>query len=131
MKSRRIKRAMSKYDDVKKFHETYKMAVGTSDITDDARMQMRMDLVTEEVDELKESWETNDEAGMLDALGDLCYVAIGWAVEMGWDFDEAWRRIQESNMSKLDENGEPIFRGDGKVLKGPNFKPPVFDDLVQ
>ena len=66
----------------------------------------------------------------LKELADLVYVCYQYAVNMGWDLDEAMHRVHESNMSKLDENGNPIYREDGKVLKGPNYKPPNLADLV-
>ena len=66
----------------------------------------------------------------LKELADLVYVCYQYAANMGWDLDEAMYRVHESNMSKLDESGEPILREDGKVLKGPNYKPPNLEDLV-
>ena len=66
----------------------------------------------------------------LKELADLVYVCYQYAANMGWDLDEAIHRVHKSNMSKLDENGEPLYREDGKVLKGPNYKPPNLEDLV-
>ena len=66
----------------------------------------------------------------LKELADLVYGCYQYASNMGWDLDEAMYRVQESNMSKLDESGKPILREDGKVLKGPNYKPPNLKDLV-
>ena len=65
----------------------------------------------------------------LKELADLVYVCYQYAENMGWFLDEAMNRVHESNMSKLDENGKPIYRDDGKVLKGPNYKPPNLSDL--
>ena len=62
-------------------------------------------------------------------LSDLVYVCYQYAENMGWDLDEALRRVHQSNMSKL-ENGHPIYRDDGKVLKGKNYQPPNLEDLV-
>ena len=70
-------------------------------------------------------------AECLKELADLCYVCWQYAENMGWNLDEALNRVHLSNMSKLDEDGEPIFREDGKVLKGPNYKPPDLTDLTQ
>ena len=61
---------------------------------------------------------------------DLVYVVLGTFVEFGWDFDEAFKRVHESNMSKLDAEGKPIYREDGKVLKGPNYHKPDLSDLI-
>ena len=66
----------------------------------------------------------------LKELADLVYVCYQYAANMGWDLDEAMFRVHQSNMSKLDEEGKPIYREDGKVLKGPNYKPPNLEDLV-
>ena len=66
----------------------------------------------------------------LKELADLVYVCYQYAANMDWDLDEALHRVHESNMSKLDDNGNPIYREDGKVLKGPKYKPPNLEDLV-
>jgi len=65
----------------------------------------------------------------LKELADLVYVCYQYAENMGWFLDEALDRVHKSNMSKLDEEGKPIYREDGKVLKGPNYKPPNLEDL--
>ena len=66
----------------------------------------------------------------LKELADLVYVCYQYASNMDWQLDEALDRVHKSNMSKLDEDGHPIYREDGKVLKGPNYKPPNLTDLV-
>lgn len=66
----------------------------------------------------------------LKELADLVYVAYQYAENLGWDLDEALNRVHQSNMSKLGEDGEPVYREDGKVLKGPNYEPPNLSDLV-
>ena len=70
------------------------------------------------------------EAEALKELADLIYVCYQYAENMGWLLDEALDRVHLSNMSKLDEEGKPVYREDGKVLKGPNYKPPTLTDLV-
>ena len=65
----------------------------------------------------------------LKELADLVYVCYQYAENMGWSLDEALDRVHKSNMSKLDEDGKPIYREDGKVLKGPNYKLPTLSDL--
>ena len=70
------------------------------------------------------------EAEALKELADLIYVCYQYAENMGWLLDEALDRVHKSNMSKLDHEGNPIYREDGKVLKGPNYKPPTLTDLV-
>ena len=69
-------------------------------------------------------------ADALKELADLVYVCYQYAANMNWDLDEAMYRVHESNMSKLDEDGKPIYLEDGKVLKGPHYKPPNLEDLV-
>ena len=66
----------------------------------------------------------------LKELADLVYVCYQYAANMNWDLDEALRRVHKSNMSKLDEDGKPTYREDGKVLKSKNYKPPTLQDLV-
>ena len=72
----------------------------------------------------------NHQEHALKELADLVYVCYQYATNMGWFLDEALNRVHESNMSKLDEDGNPIYREDGKVLKGPNYKPPDLSDLI-
>ena len=71
----------------------------------------------------------NHQEHALKELADLVYVCYQYAENMGWFLDEALNRVHESNMSKLDKDGKPIYRDDGKVLKGPNYSPPNLDDL--
>ena len=72
----------------------------------------------------------NHQEHALKELADLVYVCYQYAENMGWFLDEALDRVHKSNMSKLDEDGNPIYREDGKVLKGPNYKPPNLSDLI-
>ena len=66
----------------------------------------------------------------LKELADLVYVCYQYAENMGWPLDEALHRVHQSNLSKLGEDGKPIYREDGKVLKGPNYQPPDLSDLI-
>ena len=66
----------------------------------------------------------------LKELADLVYVCYQYATNMGWLLDEALDRVHKSNMSKLGEDGKPVYREDGKVLKGPNYEPPTLTDLI-
>ena len=87
-------------------------------------------LIDEEWSEFHEAYHHEPRDHMLKELADLVYVAYQFAANEGWDLDEAMDRVHKSNMSKLDENGQPIFRADGKVLKGPNYKQPFLGDLI-
>ena len=73
---------------------------------------------------------SNVQTDCLKELADLVYVCYQYAENMRWDLDGALDLVHESNMSKLGEDGKPIYREDGKVLKGPNYKPPDLTDLV-
>ena len=68
---------------------------------------------------------------MLKELCDLQYVLSGAAVALGLDIQVAFNRVHDSNMSKLDDNGKPVYREDGKIIKGPNYRPPNLEDLVK
>ena len=87
-------------------------------------------MIDEEWSEFHEAYHHESKANQLNELADLVYVCYQFAESQDWDLDEARRRVHKANMSKLGEDGKPIYRGDGKVLKGPNFKPATFDDLV-
>lgn len=100
--------------------ETYKQN------SDDDRLRLK--LLSEEFDEVC-SAESGD--NLLKELADVLYVTYGYALTFGWDLDEAFRRVHASNMSKLDVNGRPIIRDDGKVLKGENYQEPDLSDLVR
>ncbi len=71
-----------------------------------------------------------DREACLKELADLIYVCAQYAENMDWDIEQALRRVHQSNMSKLGDDGKPIKREDGKVLKGPNYQPPDLSDLV-
>jgi len=92
-------------------------------------------LIVEEFKEFLQAegmlFRTSDQlhADALKELADLVYVCYQYAENMGWFLDEALDRVHKSNMSKLDEDGKPIYREDGKVLKGPNYAPPNLEDL--
>ena len=108
------------------------------DIKNSADRQARSkqhDLIVEEFKEFLQAegmlfmHGRNHQAEALKELADLVYVCYQYAENMGWFLDEALNRVHESNMSKLGEDGQPIYREDGKVLKGPNYKPPYLEDL--
>lgn len=91
---------------------------------------LTINLIQEEVDELDTAMYEENSLEMLDALTDIIYAAAQQARKYGFDIDEALSRVHESNLSKLNENGEAIFGEGGKVLKGPNYFRPNLKDLV-
>ncbi len=98
--------------------------------------KMQKDLIVEEFKEFIEAdynmamMDLNSRADCLKELADLVYVAAQYAENMDWDLEQALRRVHQSNMSKLGDDGKPVYREDGKVLKGPNYEPPTLTDLV-
>jgi predicted HAD superfamily Cof-like phosphohydrolase len=85
---------------------------------------LRVDLIAEELDELRAAFANHDIVEVADALTDLLYVVYGAGHAFGIDLDECFYEVHKSNMSKLGEDHRPIYRDDGKVLKGPNYFPP-------
>ena len=93
-------------------------------------MIMQKSLIDEEYHEFCTAFLDEGFEEQLKELADLVYVCYQMAASQEWDLDEAMRRVHKSNMSKLDEDGKPIYRADGKVLKGENYAPPILDDLI-
>lgn len=123
---------MTNFEKVLEFHQVFEAKIGeTPHIPDDKLNLLRVGLIEEELDELKEAISNNDLVELADALGDILYVTYGFAVTAGIPIDEIFAEIHKSNMSKLDVNGRPLKRDDGKILKGPNFKPPDIKGLLQ
>lgn len=105
---------------------------------DECVHELQFDLIKEEWEEFSEAFDNEfSDLGSLDErrvhllkeLSDLVFVCYQFAAARGWDLDTAMTRVFESNMSKL-VDGKPLRRDDGKVLKGPNYQPPVLDDLI-
>lgn len=113
------------FEAVKEFHTVYGQPVGDKPhFLDEDRMALRKRLIEEEYAEFLEAVEQGDLVNAFKELADLVYVVEGTAVEMGGNLRLVFNEVHLSNMSKLDENGEPIYREDGKVLKGPNYREP-------
>jgi predicted HAD superfamily Cof-like phosphohydrolase len=113
---------------VRAFHETYGLPVKDApDLSDKRTNDLRIELLREELAELKEALDNNDVVEALDALTDLQYVLDGAYLSLGFHLlkDQAFAEVQRSNMSKLGLDGKPIRReSDGKILKGPNYSAP-------
>ena len=92
--------------------------------------KLRVDLIKEELEELIEAMNNNDLVEVADALTDILYVAYGAGHAFGIDLDKCFDEVQNSNMSKLDENGKPIYNDAGKVMKGPNYFKPDLSKFI-
>ena len=121
---------MSNGDMLKQFHETYLAKRNRKWFEEPELEELASKLIAEEVTEFMHE-SGNSQAALLKELADLVYVCYGYADRFGWDLDEAFRRVHLSNMSKLDPvTGKPIFREDGKILKGSAYKEPNLKGLV-
>ena len=102
----------------------------SNSIEDTELLLLRRRLINEEVEEVFDAIRSKNKADILKELVDVVVVCVGMADTYGWDFDTAFERVHKSNMSKLDDDGRPIRRADGKVIKSKNYKPPDLSDLV-
>ena len=122
---------MSNFNKVGIFMKTFGQEVKSKpSFSTDKINKLRIDLIKEELDELKEAMDNNDLLEVADALTDILYVTYGAGHAFGIDLDKCFDEVQNSNMSKLDENGEPIFNESGKVMKGPNYFKPNLSKFV-
>ena len=122
---------MSNFESVKKFMETFGQDVKTKpSFSTDKINKLRIDLIKEELDELTEAMNNKDLIEVADALTDILYVTYGAGHAFGIDLDKCFEEVQNSNMSKLDENGKPIYNEAGKVMKGPNYFKPDLSKFV-
>ena len=92
--------------------------------------KLRLDLIREELNELTEAMKNKDLLEVADALTDILYVTYGAGHAFGLNLDKCFEEVQNSNMSKLDENGKPIFNELGKVMKGPNYFKPDLSKFI-
>ena len=116
---------MTNFEKVGLFMKTFGQEVKTvSGLSSEKINSLRMSLISEELEELKKAISDNDITEVADALTDILYVTYGAGHAFGINLDKCFNEVQESNMSKLDKDGKPIFNENGKVMKGPNyFKP--------
>jgi len=120
---------------VQAFHKSFGLGVSNTPKASlgEAVNLLRYNLMKEENEEYLEAVQNNDIVEVADALGDMLYILCGTILEHGLQFkiEEVFNEIQRSNMSKLGENGLPIYREDGKVLKGPNYSKPDFTEIIK
>ncbi|MDA9996387.1 nucleoside triphosphate pyrophosphohydrolase family protein [Candidatus Pelagibacter sp.] len=122
---------MSNFNKVKNFMETFGQEVKTKpSFSTDKINSLRYDLIKEELEELKEAMENKDLLEVADALTDILYVTYGAGHAFGIDLDKCFEEVQNSNMSKLGEDGKPIYKESGKVMKGPKYFKPDLTKFV-
>ena len=125
----------NKIEAVKAFHEAFKIGHRETPKADLGleKNKLRFDLMKEENEEYFEAANNNDLVEVADALGDMLYILCGTIIEHGLQHkgEAVFNEIQRSNMSKLGDNGEPIYREDGKVLKGPNYFKPNIQEILE
>ena len=116
---------MTNFEKVKQFMQTFGQEVKTkASFSDEKTNQLRLDLIMEEFEELKNAMESKDLLEVADALTDILYVTYGAGHAFGINLDKCFDEVQNSNMSKLGKSGKPIYNESGKVMKGPDyFKP--------
>lgn len=125
----------SKIAAVELFHKSFGLGVSDTQIADlgQSKNMLRFNLMDEENKEYLEAASDNDMVEVADALGDMLYILCGTIIEHGMQhkIEEVFEEIQRSNMSKLGADGKPIYRDDGKVLKGPNYFKPNIQEILE
>ena len=122
---------MTNFNKVGTFMKTFGQEVKNKpSFSTDKINKLRLDLIKEELDELKEAVYNKDLLEVADALTDILYVTYGAGHAFGINLDQCFEEVQNSNMSKLDENGKPIYNDAGKVMKGPNYFKPNLSKFV-
>ena len=122
---------MSNFSKVGTFMKTFGQEVKDKPaFSTDKINKLRIDLIKEELEELTEAMKNNDLLEVADALTDILYVTYGAGHAFGIDLDKCFEEVQNSNMSKLDENGKPIYNNSGKVMKGPNYFKPDLSKFI-
>ena len=116
---------------VKKFMEAFGQEVKKEpEMPDGETVNLRIELIAEELEELWDACEQKDIVEIADALTDILYVTYGAGHAFGIDLDKCFKEVQRSNMSKLGEDGKPIYREDGKIMKGPNYSEPDLKSVL-
>ena len=122
---------MSNFNKVGTFMKTFGQEVKTKpSFSTDKINKLRIDLIKEELDELQEAMKNNDLLEVADALTDILYVTYGAGHAFGIDLDNCFDEVQNSNMSKLDENGKPIYNDAGKVIKCQKYFKPDLSKFI-
>ena len=122
---------MSNFESVKIFMQKFGQEVkNKAEFPDEKIVQLRLNLIKEELDEFKEAVEKKDIKEVADALTDILYVTYGAGHAFGIDLDCCFEEVQNSNMSKLGDDGKPIYNENGKVMKGPSYFKPDLNKFI-
>ena len=122
---------MTNFEKVKIFMETFGQEVKTkSSLSSEKINSLRLSLIQEELDELNKAIQDKDIVEVADALTDILYVTYGAGHAFGIDLDQCFNEVQNSNMSKLGNDGKPIYNENGKVMKGPNYFKPNLSKFI-
>ena len=123
---------MTNFKKVKKFMETFGQEVKIKpSLSSDKINSLRISLIQEELEELKKAIQDKDIVEVADALTDILYVTYGAGHAFGVDLDQCFNEVQNSNMSKLGDDGKPIYNENGKVMKGPNYFKPDLSKFIK
>jgi predicted HAD superfamily Cof-like phosphohydrolase len=123
---------MSNFQSVKKFMQTFGQEVkGKAEFPNQKTVQLRYELIKEELEELNQAIKDKDIKEVADALTDILYVTYGAGHAFGIDLDKCFDEVQRSNMSKIGSDGKPIYNESGKVMKGPNYFKPNLSKFIQ
>ena len=123
---------MTNFNSVKKFMEVFGQEVKTkAEFPSEKIIKLRYDLIKEELDEFEQAIKNKDLKEVADALTDILYVTYGAGHAFGINLDRCFDEVQKSNMSKLDENGKPIYNNQGKVMKGPKYFQPDLNKFIK
>ena len=123
---------MSNFESVKKFMQTFGQEVKSkAEFPKEKIVQLRYELIKEELEELNQAIKEKDIKEVADALADILYVTYGTGHAFGIDLDKCFNEVQQSNMSKLGSDGKPIYNESGKVMKGPNYFKPDLNKFIK
>ena len=127
-----MRKEMSNFNDVKTFMNAFGQEVKVkAEFPNEKIVKLRYELIQEELNELKKAMEDKNLKEVADALTDILYVTYGAGHAYGIDLDKCFSEVQKSNMSKLDENGKPIYNEKGKVMKGPKYFEPNLKQFIE
>ena len=121
---------MTNFERIQEFHRAFNVLETTRMMTHDEATTLCVGLIEEELGELKDALKAEDRVKVFDGLCDLLYVTYGFGDKLGLPMDEGFREVHRSNMTKLGDDGRPVLRPDGKILKGHTYTPPDLAGLL-